>query len=263
MCGIIYKFTIVAKYKFNGHKPFYVGQRWENKSIDKFLSRDCANYSGSGSIWTDFVNRLKQDYPHCWRKLIKREVLYASEMVNQKGLDILEEYYIKKYKSHYSYKQGGCNILWGGDNHKVDEQTRMKISVSKKKWFTENEAPWKGRKMSQEQKEFLRRINTGRFVSEETRIKISINHADFSGDKNPNFGNGKAIRGDKNPMKNPEVSKRNAELRKGKKRTLEQRAKMSLSKKGKYTGKNASNYGHKWTDEMKLKMSLKKKRGLL
>ena len=85
--------------------------------------------------------------------------------------------------------------------------------------------------MSQEQKEFLRRINTGRFVSSETRIKISINHADFSGDKNPNFGNGKAIRGDKNPMKNPEVAKRNSELRKGKKKTLEQRKRMSEGRK--------------------------------
>lgn len=37
---------------------------------------------------------------------------------------------------------------------------------------------------------------------------------------------------------------------------------MSMSKKGRYTGKNNPNYGHKWTDEMKLRLSLKK-RGLL
>ena len=34
--GIIYKFTIIAKYKFDGHKPFYVGQHWEIKSVEDF-----------------------------------------------------------------------------------------------------------------------------------------------------------------------------------------------------------------------------------
>lgn len=48
---------------------------------------------------------------------------------------------------------------------------------------------------------------------------------------NPNFGNGKAIRGNKNPMKNPDTVKRNAELRKGNKRTLEQRKRMSEGRK--------------------------------
>lgn len=51
MYGIIYKFTIVAKYKFDGHRPFYVGQRWETKSIDKFLSRNCSNYPAFGKMW--------------------------------------------------------------------------------------------------------------------------------------------------------------------------------------------------------------------
>lgn len=142
MYGIIYKFTIVAKYKFDGHKPFYVGQRWESKSIDKFLSRNCNNYSGSGTIWTDFIKRLKQDYPIYWRKLIKREVLYASEMVNQKGLDILEEYYIKKEQSHYSYQKGGCNILWGSSFGRGNKSPTKDPLVRKK--MRENHADVSG-----------------------------------------------------------------------------------------------------------------------
>lgn len=46
MIGIIYKFTIVAKYKMDGHKPFYVGQHGRADDFD--------DYDGSGSIWGDF-----------------------------------------------------------------------------------------------------------------------------------------------------------------------------------------------------------------
>jgi len=53
----------------DGYKPFYVGQRWERKSVDKFLSQNCSNYNGSGSIWNDFLGKLKKDYPKNWRIL--------------------------------------------------------------------------------------------------------------------------------------------------------------------------------------------------
>ena len=105
--GIIYKFTIITKYKFDGHKPFYVGQHF---GLDDFDT-----YPGSGAIWTDFITRLKLDFPTCWRKLIKREVLYQRPC-SQIALDVLEAHFIKKEQSHYSYKKGGCNILWGTAN---------------------------------------------------------------------------------------------------------------------------------------------------
>ena len=116
MIGIIYKFTILARYRMDGHKPFYVGQHWERISVDNFILRKRSNYYGCGRIWNKFVKRIKQDYPNNWHKFIKREVLYASEMVNQKGLDVLEEYYIKKEKAHYSFGLGGTNVLWGTAN---------------------------------------------------------------------------------------------------------------------------------------------------
>ena len=72
MIGIIYKFTILAKYKMYDHKPFYVGQHWEKRSVADFLKHNISNYSGSGSIWDDFINKLKKDYPNKWSRLIKK-----------------------------------------------------------------------------------------------------------------------------------------------------------------------------------------------
>ena len=38
MVGIIYKFTILVKYKFYGNKPFYVGQHWCKKNKTKIFN---------------------------------------------------------------------------------------------------------------------------------------------------------------------------------------------------------------------------------
>ena len=100
MVGIIYKFTILARYRMDGHKPFYVGQHWEFKDIEFFLSSNNYNYEGSGSIWNNFLDKLKKDYPKNWRKLVKREVLYVSEMVNQKGIKMSEESRLKMSIAH-------------------------------------------------------------------------------------------------------------------------------------------------------------------
>ena len=227
--GIIYKFTIIAKYKFDGHKPFYVGQRWESKSIDKFLSRNCSNYPGSGSIWTDFVNRLKQDYPTCWRKLIKREVLFYSDNCSQKVLDKMEEYYIKKEKSHYSYKNGGCNILWGTANNfgsgspMKDPMVRRKQSESLKKTFEKHP-------------ELIKAIHEKRqWLMDNTDYKEKISNTlkgRYIGDKNPNYGN---------------------------KWSKEQRLKLKEKMTGRYKDDKNPNYGNKWSEEKKKEFSNKLK----
>ena len=46
--GIIYKFTIIAKYKFDGHKPFYVGQHFGLDDFDIYI--------GSGAIWGQILS---------------------------------------------------------------------------------------------------------------------------------------------------------------------------------------------------------------
>lgn len=188
MDGIIYKFTIIAKYKFNENKPFYIGQHWENKGKKHFLSSNVSNYSGSGKIWTDFVNRLKQDYPICWRKLIKREVLFYSENCSQKALDKMEEYFIKKEKAHYSYKIGGTNIAWGGNGSIKDESTKKKLREINL-----------GKKLSDETRRRMSESGKNKKLSYETKIKIGLSKI-----------------GDKNPMKNKEIRDKISEKNKGK-----------------------------------------------
>ena len=211
MVGIIYKFTILARYKMDGHKPFYVGQHWEFNDIEFFLSSNKYNYEGSGSIWNDFLGKLKKDYPKNWRKLVKREVLYVSEMVNQKGLDVLEEYYIKKCKSHYSYKLGGCNVRWGGNGSLMDESTKQKL----RKFNL-------GKKLSYETRKKMSDSNLGKRLSSSTKKKMSISKM-----------------GHLNPMKRKEVrmkvsiaNKGRTAWNKGIKMSEESRLKMSIAHKG-------------------------------
>ena len=157
MVGIIYKFTILAKYKFDGHKPYYVGQHWG--SLD--------DYWGSGSIWDDFLKRMKKDYPTCWKKLIKKEVLYERPCT-QLVLDKMEEYFIKKEKSHYSYQLGGCNVLWGTANNfgsgnpAHEEVVRNKMSLKAKE-----------RTSKPEVRKFLSEMNIGKKHTKDSKIKIS------------------------------------------------------------------------------------------
>ena len=150
--GIIYKFTIIAKYKFYGHKPFYVGQHVGEDDFD--------SYDGSGKIWEDFIKGLKRQYPTCWRNLVKREVLYKHNC-SQKVLDAMEAYYIKKEKAHYSYHLGGCNILWGTAN-KFGSGSPAKDKIVRKK-MRENHADFNGKNNP-----FY-----GRHHTKETKLKIS------------------------------------------------------------------------------------------
>lgn len=198
MIGIIYKFTILARYKIDGHKPFYVGQ---HVGVNDFN-----NYWGSGKIWNNFLDKLKKDYPKNWMKLIRREVLYIHNC-SQKTLDILEEYYIKKEKAHYSYKQGGCNVLWGATTNisHIDPLVRKKISD---KWKDEDfrkmmikihiglqsgdKHPLFGKRHSEESKKKMSISHKiyyekkGKYnLSESHKRNISISHM---GNKNPMFG---------------------------------------------------------------------------
>jgi hypothetical protein len=91
----------------------------------------------------------------------------------------------------------------------VDSNAGIKASTEtiekRMKKFKEIGHPWKGKHHSDKTKKLLSDINTGKkhteesrrkmsafqkgkIVSEETKILMSKNHADFSGENNPNFG---------------------------------------------------------------------------
>ena len=188
--GIIYKFTIIAKIKRDGHKPFYIGQHWEKRSIEYFLSRD-SDYYGSGTIWLDYVDGLRRLRPDNWKLFIKREVLYCSDRITQRGLDALEEYFIKKYKSHYSNLNGGCNVLlgtangFGSTNPMYDKEIINKVREKKKGKYGGKNCYWYNKHLSDETKKKLgdlarerfakgKHPSLGRKMSDESKKKMRL-----------------------------------------------------------------------------------------
>lgn len=171
MIGIIYKLTIIAKYKMDGNHPFYIGQHW-CKSKEDFLNRDYPYY-GSGSIWLDFVNKIKSEYPSRWRYFIKREILCCvNNKDGQRTLNKLEKYWIKREHAHYSEKFGGCNIIIGSSydtppskdplvrqkiadfniGRIVSEDERNKIRKSVNLYYQTHIGPMTGKRHTEEQK---------------------------------------------------------------------------------------------------------------
>ena len=201
---VIYKFTIKTSNRF------YVGQY----SGDNFK-----NYWGSGHMWLRFLKGIQRKYPTCWKRLVKREILWQGEC-NQKTLDKLEEVYIRREHAHYSEGLGGCNILWGTANEfgsgspmkdpdvarrvtekirgrrgaKRSEEGKKNISIGEKRSWINADSRRKlisdrmNAYMANGGKENLQRKMTGRVFSEEHKRKIKESHADFSGKNHPCYG---------------------------------------------------------------------------
>lgn len=202
MIGIIYKFTIVCgKVKKRNKCPFYIGQHWERISIENFMrKKGKCYYPGSGSNWDKYINELRSLYPKKWRNFIHREVLYAKEGVSQKTLDILEEHYIKKYKAHYSYRLGGCNVLHGTANRfgsgspMKDPMVAKRMSKSMKRFYKTKRGEmvkkmlsemWSGDVISGD-----KNPNYGHRWTDDMKDKLRKKMVGrYDGDKNPNYGN--------------------------------------------------------------------------
>lgn len=60
---------------------------------------------------------------------------------------------------------------------------------------TEVKMPFKGYKQTEEHIGNLIEVRRGRIVSEETKLKLSLNHADITGANNPHWRGGKRING--------------------------------------------------------------------
>lgn len=173
MIGIIYKFTIVCgRVKKRNRCPFYIGQHWERISIDNFIHKRGRNYyQGSGVDWDKYICKLIALYPGKWHNFIHREVLYAKEGISQKALDVLEEHFIKKYKAHYSFGLGGCNILWGTANEFGSGSPMKDANVAKR--------------MSKSMMDFYK-TERGKMVKK--KLSEMWSGDTIRGDKNPNYG---------------------------------------------------------------------------
>ena len=167
--GIIYKLTILAKYKFYGQRPLYVGQHW---GMEDFNS-----YFGGGTIWDDFLNVVKKDYPLHWKKFVRREILYQGAC-DQRALDFLEQYYIKREMAHYTEEKGGCNVLrgtanaFGAGSPMKDENCKRKQAESLKKYYDEYGHPCLGKRATPELRKRLSEAHRGKKLSPETVEKI-------------------------------------------------------------------------------------------
>ena len=200
MCyGIIYKTTNLVNGKI------YVGQ----------TTMDDENYLGSGSVLLQAVKKYG-------RKNFKRETLRECE--NQRELDIWEHVYIKKL--HSQDDSVGYNILPGTSydfgsgspakipsvqekmpikmqerlasgwkpEHRLTSEHYEKHSKRMREYFQTHEHWLKGRKIEKEKHSMF-----GKHHSEESKLKMSRNHADVRGENNPFFDN-HTMTGDKNPF---------------------------------------------------------------
>jgi hypothetical protein len=116
------------------------------------------------------------------------------------------------------------NATEGGDGtpgNVLSEETKAKIA-----------AKARGRKLTDEHKDKVRQAFIGRYVSPETRAKMSANSA----------------------MKRPDIVAKNADARRGQKRTEEQRNRMSEAQRGKHIGEANHFFGKKHSEETRAKM---------
>ena len=257
MVGIVYKLTIIAKYKMDGHNPFYIGQHW-CKSKEDFLNRDYPYY-GSGSIWNDFLSKIKQEYPTKWRYFIRREILCCvNNRDSQRTLNKLEEYWIKREKAHYSFGLGGCNVIIGAAievSPTLDPIVANKISKKKRDFYKTKRGLEIRKKLSEIRignADWAKKVSTGlrksdnfhnAVRSEEHRKKMSeIAKKRLSISENhPMFG-----------KHHSEESKRILrEKNLGKSLSDETKRKISIAN----TGAGHWNYGNRYSEEMKKKLS--------
>lgn len=102
--------------------------------------------------------------------------LYTIEECDVNQLDDREQFYIAELK--VQDEQFGYNIEPGGFlNRTISDITKQKISDS-----------LKGRVFSDDHRRKIGEANRRREITDETRKKMSENHADFSGEKHPNYG---------------------------------------------------------------------------
>jgi len=161
------KFGIIYRATNNKNGKIYIGQTI--RTLDK---RKSGHYVDSRR-GSSKINRAIAKYGiggFTW------EVLHNNVLASQ--LDYLEQYEICMHGSY----ENGYNTTIGGDVNPMkgkrhSEESRRKIS----KGLT-------GRRDSKKTLEKKRRAGLGKILSEETKIKISKNHADVSGKNNPMYG---------------------------------------------------------------------------
>lgn len=162
-----------------------VNLRWKNNG-NGYLKRD-----NEGKFTQPaFANAINK---YGWSNF--EHIIWANGLTAQEANHI-EKLLIALFNTTNS--EYGYNLRSGGENSTLSDETKKRISESRKGKYTGINNPWYGKHPSDETRQKMRdnhadfsgknSPNYGKKLSDETRRQISINHADVSGDKNPNYG---------------------------------------------------------------------------
>ena len=217
MVGYIYLIIDLTNWKK------YVGQH--HYHLEKLDS----NYHGSGVLWTKVLKKRPKE-------LIKEE--YIKTCYSEEEMNSDEQYYIEVFDTLYP---NGYNLTEGGDGGVRCDETRRKMSISRKG----KPSPNKGVPMSEEQKKKLSESHKGKLHSEETKKKMSISR---KGRTSPNKGK---TMSEETKKKISESLKGRTPSNKGTHISEETRRKISNSLKG----RTAPNKGKTMSEETKKKIS--------
>ena len=161
------------------------------------------NYHGSGTI----IKNIYKKRPETLKEEYIKTCYSEEEMCSD------EQYYIEVFDTLYP---NGYNLTKGGDGCVASDETRRKMSESKKG----KPSPNKGVPMSEETKKKMSESQKGKHHSEETKKKMSISR---KGRTSPNKGK----------TMSEETKKKISESLKGKPKSEEQKKKMRNDKRSK------------------------------
>ncbi len=123
------------------------------------------------------TTKQKISEAHLGKKLSPETIKKIIE--SRKGYRHSEETKIKMSESHKGI------ISWN-KGKKLSKEHKEKIGKSNK----DKHNYWLGRKHSEETKRKISLGNKGKIVSKETRVKMSLNHANYNGENHPNWKGG-------------------------------------------------------------------------
>lgn len=161
ICGVYRIVNLINNYSYVGASQDVHKRLYEHKI---FLNKN--NHRNK---------HLQKDWNDCGEENFKFEIL---EVCSEKELDDLEIFYIRNAKENnlsYNVLLGGRKNSWLGLS--LSEETKSKLSEANKG----NKNPMFGK--TGDKNYFY-----GKRHTKETRIKMSNNHSNVSGENNPRFG---------------------------------------------------------------------------
>ncbi len=238
-----------------GYEPFYIGKGFDFRYYEHLKEADsCFGHPDKIKKCSNprKIRTIHQIYNKCGEFPI---IIKIRENLTDKEAQELERTLISLIGRKDKKLGPLTNLTDGGEgvSGRIFSEEERKLKSEK----------GKGRIVPPELKEWLSKILKGHEVSSETKQKMSENHADFTGEKNPNFGA---------KSQTPEVRKKMSECKKGKTQqeiqglTDEEYIKYRKKMSEKYSGggnhmygKESAMKGKTHTPESKQKMSISHK----